>query len=153
MNDVDDIVYWQKGPQSKKVNHEELGYFYSLPVCLPVWHMASLQRLVIIIMSVLGKQSNEMSAVHLVKTYCLSTLMYGCEAWTLTDGSLHKLNTVWNNCFWRIFSCCWRESTRPLQFYCKSLLDHTHTHLTALCPGLPRWAGTRKVKPIWILLK
>jgi len=30
---------------------------------------------------------------------------------------------------------------------------HTHTHLTALCPGLPGWAGTRKVKPIWILLK
>ena len=29
---------------------------------------------------------------------------------------------------------------------------HTHTHLTALCPGLPGWAGTRKVKPIWILL-
>jgi len=34
---------------------------------------------------------------------------------------------------------------------------HTHTHtdvrLTALCPGLPGWAGTRKVAPIWILLK
>ena len=30
---------------------------------------------------------------------------------------------------------------------------HTHTRLTALCPGLPWWAGTRKVKPIWILLK
>ena len=30
---------------------------------------------------------------------------------------------------------------------------HTHTRLSALCPGLPRWAGTRKVKPIWILLK
>ena len=29
----------------------------------------------------------------------------------------------------------------------------THTRLTALCPGLPGWAGTRKVKPIWILLK
>ena len=31
---------------------------------------------------------------------------------------------------------------------------HTHTHnrLTALFPGLPRWAGTRKVKPIWIFL-
>jgi len=29
-----------------------------------------------------------------------------------------------------------------------------HTpHLTALCPGLPGSAGTRKVKPIWILLK
>jgi len=32
---------------------------------------------------------------------------------------------------------------------------HTHTHnrLTALFPGLPGSAGTRKVKPIWILLK
>ena len=30
---------------------------------------------------------------------------------------------------------------------------HTHTRLTALFPGLPGWAGTRKVKPIWILLK
>jgi len=29
----------------------------------------------------------------------------------------------------------------------------THTRLTALCPGLPGWAGTRKAKPIWILLK
>ena len=30
---------------------------------------------------------------------------------------------------------------------------HTPTRLKALCPGLPGWAGTRKVKPIWILLK
>jgi len=30
---------------------------------------------------------------------------------------------------------------------------HTHTRLTALFPGLPRSAGTRKVKPMWILLK
>ena len=27
------------------------------------------------------------------------------------------------------------------------------TRLTALCPGLPGWAGTRKVKPIWTLLQ
>ena len=32
-------------------------------------------------------------------------------------------------------------------------LRHTHTRLTALCPGLPGWSGTRKAKPIWILLK
>ena len=34
-------------------------------------------------------------------------------------------------------------------------VSHTHTHtcLMALCPWLPGWAGTRKVKPIWILLK
>jgi len=38
---------------------------------------------------------------------------------------------------------------------CVRLLQHTHTHthLTALFPGLPRRAGTRKVKPIWISLK
>ena len=37
-------------------------------------------------------------------------------------------------------------------------MTHTNTRtrtraLTAICPGLPMWAGTRKVKPIWILLK
>ena len=30
---------------------------------------------------------------------------------------------------------------------------HTHTCLTTLCPELPGWAYTRKVKPIWILLQ
>ena len=34
-----------------------------------------------------------------------------------------------------------------------TLSQHTHTHLMALCPGLNRSAATRKVKPIWILLK
>ena len=35
-----------------------------------------------------------------------------------------------------------------------SALDiYIHNRLTALCPGLPGWVGTRKVKPIWILLK
>jgi len=34
---------------------------------------------------------------------------------------------------------------------CPSAPMYTHTRLTALCPGLPGWAGTRKVKPIWIL--
>jgi len=36
---------------------------------------------------------------------------------------------------------------------CKGSIAHTHTRLTALCPGLPGWASTRKVKPISILLK
>jgi len=38
-----------------------------------------------------------------------------------------------------------------IQYYDHSI--HTHTHLTAPCPRLPRWAGTRKVKPVWISLK
>ena len=44
--------------------------------------------------------------------------------------------------------------------YCTLLLlnvtchhTHTHTGFVALCPGLPGWAGTRKVIPVWILLK
>ena len=41
--------------------------------------------------------------------------------------------------------------------FMQSILVHAHTHartrLTPLFPGLPKWAGTRKVKPIWILLK
>ena len=34
----------------------------------------------------------------------------------------------------------------------QDMTAHTHT-FNGLFPGLPRWAGTRKVKPIWILLK
>ena len=37
--------------------------------------------------------------------------------------------------------------------YSKCYDTHTHTCLTALCSGLRGWAGTGKVKPIWILLK
>jgi len=41
--------------------------------------------------------------------------------------------------------------------FIQSILVHACTHartrLTPLFPGLPKWAGTRKVKPIWILLK
>jgi len=42
---------------------------------------------------------------------------------------------------------------KNLTEFFKCILEHTHTRLTALCRGLPGWAGTRKVKPIWILRK
>ena len=46
-------------------------------------------------------------------------------------------------------------STQPILSFCQWLahLIIYYTRLTALCPGLPGWAGTRNVKPIWILLK
>ena len=46
------------------------------------------------------------------------------------------------------------QQNRTILNFCNSCHRlHTYIRLTALCPGLPRWAGTRKVKPIWILLK
>ena len=57
----------------------------------------------------------------------------------------------------RIQRCCnvYVENiiTAVIQAAVMLLGTQTHTRLTALFPGLPRWAGTRKVKPIWILLK
>ena len=73
------------------------------------------------IMSVLGKGNHEMNAVHLVKTYCLPTLTYGLENSVLTEKTTDKNCVLWNNCFRHIFRCCWRESVRPLQYYCRTL--------------------------------
>ena len=60
-------------------------------------------------------------------------------------------------CDWSIDSWNWCELIRILELDSHELYFwvklHTHTRLTALCPGLPRWASTRKVKPIWILPK
>jgi len=57
---------------------------------------------------------------------------------------------------YRIFSSTFTVICSYLAFLfnaIESTHTHTHTRLTALFPGLPGWAGTRKVKPIWILLK
>ena len=56
-----------------------------------------------IILSVVGRCANEMAAIHLTKTYCSPILTYGCEAWTLSERSLHTVSVVWNNCFRKDF--------------------------------------------------
>jgi len=69
----------------------------------------------------------------------------------------------WEELLWLALSLtylCYFASSRCAR-YCVSLLTylknhkskHTHIRLMALCPGLPGWAGTRKVKPMWISLK
>ena len=52
----------------------------------------------------------------------------------------HSLNT---NC----------KQPRDVKLIHRQTHTHTHARLTALFPVLPRWASTRKVQPIWILLK
>ena len=54
-----------------------------------------------------------------------------------------------------------RQCADAILCYCGTVLFpvltayciHTHTRLTALFLGLHGWAGTRKAKPNWILLK
>ena len=54
---------------------------------------------------------------------------------------------------WRCHGVDWGVHVHPT-FARGSSHTHTHTHpFNGPFPGLPGWAGTRKVKPIWILLK
>ena len=73
------------------------------------------------VMSVLGHGKDEMLAVHLVKSYCLPILLYGCEIWCLSPSDKHKLDVSWNNCFRKNFNACLRESAKPLLFYCNTM--------------------------------
>ena len=59
-----------------------------------------------------------------------------------------SFNSVW--CF------CLKKTQAATTVNLQQLPQHNNNNnnrLTAVCPGLPRWAGTRKLKPIWILLK
>ena len=73
------------------------------------------------IMSVLGYGRDEMLAVFLAKTYCLPILLYACEIWRMSSFDKHKLDVAWNICFRKIFNACWRESAKPLLFYCGTM--------------------------------
>jgi len=57
-----------------------------------------------------------MLAVHLVKTYCLPSLLYDCETWHLNNTDTKSMDIAWNNVFRKIFNGYWRESVKPLQF-------------------------------------
>lgn len=73
------------------------------------------------ILSVTGSGRHEMSSVKLINSHCLPTLLYGCEIWCIKQSESYKLNVIWNNVYRKIFNCCWRESVRPLLYYCKSM--------------------------------
>jgi len=72
----------------------------------------------ITILSVLGKDKLETTALHLVKCYSVPILTYACQVWNLSPSEYKTLNVIWNNSFRKIFNCCWRDNTAGLQFYC-----------------------------------
>ena len=65
--------------------------------------------------------SHELSTLHLVKAYCLSALLYGAESWSANEAGIHKASVAWNNSFRHIFHGYWRESVKPLQYFCELL--------------------------------
>ena len=103
-------------------------------------------------------------------------LMCSAEMWSRSCDLAVTLHQQMRHCSWNWHHCgmsLWsRLRMLPnmllcrLHWWCRHLTTscrfctlfavitiHTHTRLTALFPGLPRWAATRKVKPIWIFLK
>jgi len=55
------------------------------------------------ILSVVGYNRSELVAVHSVKTYCVPSLLYGCEAWYMSSNDYRSVNVIWKNSFRKIF--------------------------------------------------
>jgi len=89
------------------------------------------------IMRILGSSRNEMVAVQLVKSYCLPSLLYGCEIWHTRTVDVRSASVAWNNGFRKIFNACWCETLRSLQFCCSclplSFLIHQRRKLEKMC--------------------
>jgi len=52
---------------------------------------------IIYLLSVLGNKRDETCAVHLTNTYCLPTLLYASESWSVRPTVIRNLNVVWNH--------------------------------------------------------
>ena len=93
-------------------------------------------------------RGNRVEMAQRIPVPCASALCSVPRSWETWPQALHELQQMPSEVIAPHFRC-------PVNLPPATHHTHTHTHarLTALCPGLPRWAGTRKVKPIWILLK
>ena len=69
------------------------------------------------ILNVMGNCRNEMSALYLIQTYCLPSLLYSGETWSLSPCDEKRVDVSWNNAFRKIFNAYWHESVKPLQYY------------------------------------
>ena len=90
-----------------------------------------------------------MRSLTLPAYYAERGLLNGRASVRLSVPWIDSLSSVWRVCCW--VPC--RQEMSISSSGAPAWRAHTHSRLTTLFPGLPRWAGTRKVKPIWILLK
>ena len=118
------------------------------------------------------KCDTDMSGTNILHTNVFSNALILSDGWQKRS-LVHKISTTYSQKFYCYYGMsegrklrehqltmfiCGKWLVKPRQIKTKvsiyiSMKYNTHTCLTALCPGLPRWAGTRKIKPIWILLK
>ena len=56
----------------------------------------------------------------MVRQYCLPSIIYG-SVWYINDNNLRSLDIAWTNAFRKMFNGLWRESVKPLLFYCRCL--------------------------------
>ena len=73
------------------------------------------------ILNAMGSRRNEITALHLIQTYCLPSLTYSCETWSLRTHDVKHVDVAWNNAFRKIFNAYWYESVKPLQYHCSCL--------------------------------
>jgi len=67
--------------------------------------------------------------------------------------TLRGWNDSWKLNVWQVFFPLGEKQRSFMEKTSWHTHTHTHNRLTTLCLGLPRWAGTIKLKPVWILLK
>jgi len=91
--------------------------------------------------------------LYLFLTYLLPYLSFHLRIDPLRFEAEMNMWRVGLICHFMCLNCSNIYHRGPVGWDSLRWLSCTHTRLAALCPGLPRWAGTRMVKPIWILLK
>ena len=96
----------------------------------------------------------------MIRQYCLPSMMYGSEIWYTNDNNLRSLDIAWNNAFRKIFNGFWRESVKPLLFYCKCLSITFLANLNKLLfwkklmvfdNPIVRWLATRRKDNMYAL--
>jgi len=55
---------------------------------------------------------------HTACQCCYTVVKYGGPDQSIL---IRSVDVSWNNAFRKIFNACWRESVKPLQFYCSCL--------------------------------